>query len=187
MKPNYRRGWLVVVLLLFVFAIMWLTADGKKTTKSSASSRFSTFLHLHTQHLTVGQVNATPTATPFPPPPIPKGVFYLPSGQTWNDAVAGQATVVGAVIGAPWGTINPTENTFDFTLAHVGATLLASMLAKAEALPNIKAIRIGISCGGAGDDPCHGGHCTVNPGSKPQWLEDKVVSKGHTILYFLDG
>ena len=137
-----------------------------------------------------GVTSATPSPTPTPGlVTIPTGVFYLPSGQSWEPQLNTNPGIVGAVIGATWGDLNPVEGgafAFD-AIPSGGGQSFNALLAAAEAAPYITSIRIGIACGGAGIDPCHGTTpCAITRGGKPQWLEDKIVAKGNPIIYFPD-
>lgn len=65
-------------------------------------------------------------------PPVPTGVFYLPSSVTINQTALDNPNVDGVVVGAAWSDLEPTEGNYVFNIAAQGQSL-DSLLAQVEA------------------------------------------------------
>jgi hypothetical protein len=108
-------------------------------------------------------------------PPVPTGLFYLPSGRSLSDAALNNQNVDGVVVGASWSDLKPTElGPYVFDHAANGQSL-DQLVAAVEAVG--KPMRLSINTGGpgvSGDGPK-----TIR-GSKPDWLITKIANDSYT-------
>lgn len=109
-------------------------------------------------------------------PPVPTGVFYLPSSQTLDQTAIDNSD--GVVIGGAWSDLEPTEGNYVFNVAAHGQSLDAQ-LAQVEASNGGlgKPMRLAIATGGP--DVLGNGPGT-SKGAKPHWLTTKISADTYT-------
>ena len=105
-------------------------------------------------------------------PPVPTGVFYLPSNRTLDPSALNNPNVDGAVIGSAWSDLEPSEGNYVFNTAASGQSL-DSLLAQVEASNSGagKPMRLAINTGGPGSSA---------GGGKPDWLISKITGDSYT-------
>jgi hypothetical protein len=107
-------------------------------------------------------------------PPVPTGLFYLPSGRSLSGPALNNQNVDGVVVGASWSDLEPSEGNYVFDTVANGQSL-DQLVAAVEAVG--KPMRLSINTGGpgvSGDGPK-----TVG-GSKPDWLITKIANDSYT-------
>ncbi len=111
-------------------------------------------------------------------PPIPTGLFYLPSGQTLDVNALTNVNVDGVVIGARWSDLEPSPDTYVFDYAVDGQSLKAQL----EAVEGVgKPMRLAILTGGPG---VGGNGPGTSKGNKPEWLISMIKSDSYTARRF---
>lgn len=106
------------------------------------------------------------------PPPIPTGVFYLPSNATIQPDALNNPKVDGIIVGAVWSDLKPTElGSYVFDHAARGQSL-DEQLAQVEGSNGGggKPIRVAIVTGGPGASA---------GGAKPDWLIAKIAGDSY--------
>jgi hypothetical protein len=113
------------------------------------------------------------SASIYAAPPVPTGLFYLPSNVTIDANALNNPKVDGIVIGAAWSDLKPTElGNYVFNHAARGQSL-DEQLAQVEASNggSGKPMRLAIATGGPGASA---------GGAKPDWLITKIANDSYT-------
>ena len=110
------------------------------------------------------------------PPPVPTGVFYLPSNLTLDQNAIDNAD--GVIVGGAWSDLEPTEGNYVFNVAVQGQSL-DDLVAQVEAsnCGGGQPMRLAIVTGGPG---ASGNGAHTSKGAKPDWLITKITNDTYT-------